>query len=207
MRYTLWSRGKLIGHTDLDIHTITSTMRQGFVEPTEEGRPVLADATGVWRAIAEVNRDCRTAVRERSARDDALIFDAMARREELDLELRDEKGDGFECEFIRITDLFDMNSGIVDEMSDTEEEREAEFEISLSSLSGEAREELLAQRAEFDAEVEAAVADFREEQDESHRFGSLYPPPPPEDPRWETMQYLLQAHLKAPAWELKIESD
>src|SRR3954470_17489846 len=59
MRYTLWSRGRLVGHTALDIHTMTCGMRQGFVEPTLEGRQILADATGVWRTMAEVKRGGR----------------------------------------------------------------------------------------------------------------------------------------------------
>ena len=200
MRYTLWSQGRLVGHTDLDIHTITSTMRQGFVEPTAEGRQVLADATGVWRAIAEVKRDCRATVRARNAADDALVLESMNRREGQNLELRDENGALFECAFIRITDLFDMNNGLVDEMSDTEEEQEAAFQIRLSALSGAARDEALADRARSHEEIEAAVAEMLEQCDDD-TDGSSWPPPPPEDPRWDTMQYLLQAHLKAPEWE------
>jgi hypothetical protein len=205
MRYSLWSHGRLVGHTDLDIHTVTSTMRQGFVEPTEEGRSLLADATGVWRAIAEVKRSCRAASRERNASDDALVLESMNRREELDLELRDETGAVFECDYIRITDLVDMESGIVDEMGDTEEEIDAAFQIGLSALPSDAQEQALAHRAESDAEIEATVAELLEEREEDQMFGSSYPPPPPEDPRWETMQYLLQAHLAAPDWDPDVD--
>ena len=125
MRYTLWSRGLLVGHTDLDIHTVTSTMRQGFVEPTEEGRHVLVAETGVWRAIAQMKRERRARGEGRENDDHGIVLAAMERRADHDLELRDEGGARFECSFIRITDLFDMNSGVVDEMSDTEEEEEA----------------------------------------------------------------------------------
>jgi hypothetical protein len=207
MRYTLLSRGRIVGHTDLDVLTITPTMRQGFVVPTGAGRALLADATGVWRAIAEVKRGCRAAVRERTAGDDALILAAMSRREAVDFELRDEHGVVFDCEYIRITDLFDMNNGLVDEMSDTEEEQEAAFQIHLSTLSADAREAALAQRAESDAEIEAEITEFLEERDEDSMLGSGYPPPPPEDPRWDTMQYLLQTHLKGPDWESELEVD
>lgn len=205
MPYTLLSHGRVVGHTDLDIHTVTSTMRQGFVEPTEEGRPLLVDATGVWRAIAEMKR-ARRARGEGRETDDHTIVEAASRRQyDLDLELRDENGVVFECDFIRITDLFEMNSGLVDEMSETEEEEEAEFQIKLSALSGQERDEALARRAELDesinADVEAILAERQEERDEQEMFGSSWPPSPPEDPRWDTMQYLLQAHLKAPAWE------
>jgi len=200
MRYTLWSGGRLVGRTDLDISTITPTMLQGFVEPTPEGRQLLADATGVWRALAEVRRGCR-ARGERSPNDDALVLESMRRREDLAFELRNENGILFECDFIRICDLFDLDNGIADEMSQTQEEEEAEFQIGLSALSGDAREEALARRAEADAEVEAMVSDMLADQEERSAFGSGWPSSPPADPRWETMQYLLQVHLKGDEWE------
>jgi hypothetical protein len=201
MRYTLWSRGRLVGHTDLDVHTITSTMRQGFVEPTPEGKVALQDATGVWRAMAEVKRGAR-ARGAKGENDIELLQNPVERRESLNLELRDATGNPFECAFIRITDLFDMNAGIVDEMCDTEEEEEAAFQIRLSSLSGAAREEALATRAALNAEIDEMVADIMEERDEQRMYDSDWPPPSAEDPRWDTMQYLLQAHLAGPDWEL-----
>ena len=194
MRYTLWSRGRLVGHTDLDVQTVTSTMRQGFIEPTEEGRHLLADATGVWRTMAEVKR----AARARGGpgdNDGELFLAAVQRREDLEFELRDEHGAPFECAFVRVTDLFDLENGVVDEMDDTEEEREAAFQIRLSALSEEEREAALAERAASDAEIEAMVEEMLEEREEDE--ASLIP----EDPRFHTMQYLMQVHLKAPAWE------
>jgi hypothetical protein len=205
MHYTLWSRGRLVGHTDLDIETVTSSMRQGFVEPTEEGKTLLADATSVWRAIAQMKRERRARGDGPEKDDHRIVLAAMERREALDLELRDEAGVRFDCEFIRITDLFDMNAGVVDEMSDTDEEEEAAFQKRLSALSGDARETALAQRAEMQeriaAGVEEMLADFEEQQADQEAIGSAWPPPPAEDPRWETMQYLLQAHLAPPGWE------
>ena len=205
MRYTLWSRGLLVGHTDLDIHTVTSTMRQGFVEPTEDGRAVLVDETGVWRAIAQMKRDRRARGDSRANDDHELVLAAMERRAEHELELRDEQGAVFECEFIRITDIFDVNSGVVDEMSETEEEEEAEFQARISALSSEEREAALSERAAMNARIQSEIAELldeiQEERDDQEMFGSAWPPPAPEDPRWDSMQYLLQAHLKAPAWE------
>jgi hypothetical protein len=205
MHYTLWSRGRLVGHTDLDIETVTPSMRQGFVEPTEVGKPLLVDATSVWRAIAQMKRERRARGDGPETDDHRIVLAAMERRETLDLELRDEAGARFDCEFIRITDLFDMNAGVVDEMSDTDEEEEAAFQKRLSALSGDAREAALAQRAEMNASIAAGVeemlADFEEQQADQEMLGSAWPPPPAEDPRWETMQYLLQAHLAAPGWE------
>lgn len=195
MRYTLWSRGRLVGRTDLDVHTVTPTMRQGFIEPTPDGAPLLANATGVWRALAEVKRDSR-ARGTPAAHDDSLVLAAIERREQLDFELRDENGRVFDCDVIRVCDLFDLDRGIAEEMSDTEEEEEAEFQIYLSGLSGQPRDDALASRAELFADIEAMVEEMREERDERIMFASAWPPPAPEDPRWETMQYLLQVHLK-----------
>jgi hypothetical protein len=197
MRYTLSSRGRVVGHTDLDIYTITATMRQGFVEPTSDGRPLLADATGVWRALAEQKRVARARGEKRDA-DHDLVIEAFRRREDLDLELRDEHGNLFDCDFMRVYDLFDAAAGVVDEMNDTEEEEQAEFEIQLSKLPPERREEALAKRRELNAEAEAFVAEMLADRDEERELGSSWPPPPPEDPRWDTMQYHLQVFLKEP---------
>jgi hypothetical protein len=117
---------------------------------------------------------------------------AMDRRELLRLQLRDERGDVFDCESIRIYDLMDD----VDEMNDTEEEEQAAFEIYVSSLEPEERAEALAQRAADQAEIEEFAALWLEERKEREMLNSDWPPPAPEDPRWDTMQYHLQVHLK-----------
>jgi hypothetical protein len=196
MRYTLWSRGRLLGHTDLDIHTVTPTMRQGFIEPAEDGRPLLQDATCVWRAMAERKRAIRARGGVELPEDDHLVMAAMRRRDALDFELRDENDQVFECEFMRIYDLFDIEAGVVEEMGDTEEEQEAEFEVFLSGLSPEERSEAIADRAQREAEIEEWVAEMEQDWEEKRMFQSSWPPPPPDDPRWDTMQYHLQVHLK-----------
>ena len=120
----------------------------------------------------------------------------MRRREAVNLELRDEAGVVFECQYMRVYDLFDMNSGLLEDMHDTEEEEQAKFEIYLSRLSPEQRAEALAQRAESDAEIEEAVAELHEEREEQELYGSAWPQPE-EDPRWDTMQYHLQVYLRS----------
>jgi hypothetical protein len=197
MRYSLWSGDRLLGHTDLDIHTVTSRMRQGFIDPTPDGIPLLRDATGVIRAMAEQQRARRARGGDKTTDDHDLFDESVRRREALNLELRDEAGAVFECDFMRVYDLFDMHSGAVEDMQDTEEEAEAEFEIHLSSLSAQERVEALARRAESDAEVEEMFAEFQAEREEQELYGSGWPPPPPEDPRWDTMQYHLQVFLSS----------
>jgi hypothetical protein len=179
MRYSLWSHDRLLGYTELDIPTITPTMRQGFVEPIPEGRRLLEDATGVWRAMAERKRRQRARGGEELAEDDDIVTTAMGRRETLDLELRDDRGDVFESEYIRVYDLFDSRNGTLDAMCDTEEEQEAAFEI------------------------EEFVAELRQDWKDQEMYGSNWPPPI-EDPRWETMQYHLQVHLKGCFDDLEI---
>ena len=190
MRYSLWSRGRLVGRTDLDVHTISASMRQGFIEPTPEGLELLSDATGVPRALAESRRGQR-ARGGRVDSDLALIQQAIDRREALAFELRDESGAIFEFDFIRVYDNFDERA--VDEMCATAEEEEAEFEAHLSSLSGAAREEAIARRRQMEADVEADVQQILAERDEQEErgWGST-----PEDARWDTMQYFIQVHLK-----------
>jgi hypothetical protein len=171
-------------------------MRQGFIEPTPEGKPLLEDATGVWRAMAAHQRAKRSRDGEETAEDLELVTTAQNRREELNLELRDEEGVVFECDFMRVYDLFDMNSGVIDDMGETEEEEQADFEVYLSGLSSEQRADELARRAATDAELEEILAEFQQQRDEEALLGSSWPPPPDEDPRWNTMQYHLQVFLK-----------
>lgn len=193
MRYSLWSHDRLVGYTDLDIPTVTPTMRQGFVEPTDEGKSLLEDATGVWRAMATRKRLQRARDGEELPEDDELVLVAMERRECLDLELRDESGEVF-GEWIRIYDLFDSKAGVTFEMGDTEEEQEADFQIRLSGLSPDEQTKALAERAAFQAEIEEFVEQVLEDQRDNEMFNSSWPPPV-DDPRWDAMQYHLQVHL------------
>jgi hypothetical protein len=150
--------------------------------------------------MAEIQRGIR-ARGNRPSGDSDIFRAAVDRRENLDLELRDETGQPFGCAFIRITDLVDVENGVVEEMCETEEEEEARFQIHLSTLSDDAREAALAKRAESNAEIEQMVDEVMAERDEDQMFGSGWPPSPPEDPRWKTMRFLLQAHLESDDWE------
>jgi hypothetical protein len=205
MRYTLWSRGRLVGHTDLDIHTISENMRQGFVEPTEEGKPLLRDATAVWRTMAERRRAQRARDGVELPGDLDLVMASMDRREALNLELRNEEDEVFQCDFMRVYDLFDYKAGVIDEMCETPEELEVDYQLFLSEMSPEERAEAEATRAEDDAEIEEFIAAWKEGRDEEAMFHSSWPPQPEEDPRWDTMQYHLQVFLKGSIRELEEE--
>src|SRR5215510_14181549 len=116
MRYSLWSRQRLLGHTDLDIPCVTKHLMQGFIEPTPEGSRHLPKATGVPRAAsAGLVRNLTEA--ERHGRE-AEFRGAASAREELDLELRLEDGTVFSCDFIRVYDL--RENVLSDELLDDE---------------------------------------------------------------------------------------
>ena len=196
MHYTLWSHGRLVGHTDLDIHTITPTMRQGFIEPTEEGRALLRDATGVLRTIAAERRRRSHGVPLGSRYLDEVEA-ACDRREALDLELRDESGAVFECEFMRVYDLREMERAWEsDNLNDPDEMDSAEY---LAALSPEERVEREARRAADEAMLEEWIDEIEHERADEAMYHSAWPPPAPEDGRWATMQYYLQVYLKGHA--------
>src|SRR3954462_481808 len=107
MRYSLWSHNRLVAHTELDIPCVQDHLRQGFLHPTPEGQRLLVDATGVSAICAKRPRKF-----SEWSNDDAYLAAftrAVERREALDLMLRDESGATFECDFIRVYDLFDRS--------------------------------------------------------------------------------------------------
>jgi hypothetical protein len=195
MRYTLWSHGCLVGHTDLDIHTVTPTMRQGFIEPTPEGAAALRDATGVMRTMAEDRQKAGTPGYSREAYLD-LFQAACERREAVEFELRDEQGEVFECEYMRVYDLREMESQWGPASPEAEAAEERELQAHLESLSPEDRAELEASMAADEAMIAEWLDEMKEDQAEEEMYHSSWPPPPAPDERWETMQYHLQVFLK-----------
>jgi hypothetical protein len=92
---------------------------------------------------------------------------AVSARESLDLELHLEDGSVFPCDFIRVYDLRD--DWLDDESLDDDEPLDPEIQ----------------------AEIDADVAAWEED-----RNSEAWSPPAPEDPRWDTMQYLIQVFLE-----------
>lgn len=177
MPYTLWSHGRLVGHTDLDIPCVQDHIRQGFIEPTEEGRRILVDATGVPAVMAEGRRGRRDGTKD----DDTVMAEFSAacdRREALELELRDEDGARFECDFIRVYDLQDQS--LHDDVFD------AELDETLEPVSEEERQADDDERAAFERDLAVLLEDVED------KYGSSWSPP---DERWETMQYHMVVFL------------
>jgi len=169
MPYTLWSHGRLVGYTELDIPCVQSHIMQGFIEPTEAGRPLLADAAGV-PAVCAANR--RAQKQSGRAKNDDAEMDAFQRacdrREALHLELRDGDGTHVEVEWIQVNDIqSDPFADITDDDDDDEELEE-----------------------ELQAEIDAAIAEWKSRFD-----GEEWKGEPEPDPRWETMQYHCMVYL------------
>lgn len=169
MPYSLWSHGRLLGHTDLDIPCVQSHLRQGFIDPTELGERLLPDAVGVPAACVELHRIRKLRGSDDWAADSELFRAAVERREALDLKLRDENGDDFEFDFVRVYDLRDTSWE--DDIDDDEDDIEVD--------------------AEFAAAIEEDLASLRE----SDMYGSTWSPV---DERWDTMRYHIMVHLDRP---------
>ena len=109
MRYTLWSRSRLLGYTELDLPHVQEQVRMGFIEPTPEGLRLLPDATGVPSAAHALAKAAKRAVnrRETGLTEFADFCSACDRREALELVLRDEADVVLQCEWIQINDLDD----------------------------------------------------------------------------------------------------
>jgi hypothetical protein len=179
MQYTLWSRGKRLGHTDLDLPHVQDRVRMGFIEPTEEGTRLLPDATGVPAAAHALAKAARRAAHQRyeALTEFADFRAACDRREALDLELRDEMGVLFPCEWIRINDIDDQ-SWAEDDFDD-DEDLDPELEAAI----------------DHDAELIESSLD----EDDASYFDEddLDCPSPwePPDPRWETSRYHVMVYL------------
>ena len=179
MRYSLWSHNRLVAHTALDIPCVQDHLRQGFLDPTPEGQRLLVDATGVFAICARRPRNF-----SEWSKDDAYLAAftrAVERREALDLVLRDEAGAIFECDFIRVYDLYDLSRQI--DADDDSDEREAPW---LDPLDEE---------DEIDSDL---VTEMEEDWSTTDDLDLYTPGWIPHDERWDTMQYHIQVFLKRP---------
>jgi hypothetical protein len=98
MPYTLWSRNRLIGETDLGFIYRENRYRVGWFHPNEFGERLMPTATGVgpaMRAEAILGPDGTLS---------ADLLAAIDQCESLELELRGPDGERFETEDIGIID-------------------------------------------------------------------------------------------------------
>jgi hypothetical protein len=122
MPYTLWSRGRLLGETDLGFVQIYSNLRMGWFRPSAQGEGLMSVLTGTGPALRKVGRLMRNPLRNamriapdndeeewpRDIRATTAYADLVSSVDELEsmaIELRDSDGRRVETEHIGIDDM------------------------------------------------------------------------------------------------------
>lgn len=179
MPYTLWSRDRLLGETELDYVRCFEKHRMGGFHPTEMGEKLMPVITGVAKATLNLARSI-SSESDSSATDTTEYADtvaAQAHYDALELELRGPDGAVIPTEWIDVRDL-EFLEALVDE-------REREEDI-FGSSEDEA----------IDPELEAAIQHDLAIIDEWHAND------PPEDESWEEpepLRYQIQVGLVSDA--------
>jgi hypothetical protein len=185
MLYTLFSRGRVLGTTELDLPAVQSHVRMGFVEPSADGLRSLPDAVGVADAVTALSRAAKHAPNgvEYSLTEYADFAAVVDRREALKLELRDATGELFPAEWIQIMDLTVDPFAIEEHYEDDETEEDEGFD---------AETELESEFAdEYDGPFDLPD-DWLTEVDEFDATPRGWLPP---DPRWESMKYHIMVYM------------
>jgi hypothetical protein len=120
--YTLWSRGRLLGESDLGFVQVYSNMRMGWFHPSPGGEKLMPVLTGTGPALRRVGRllgnPIRKAMRGPSCQADgewpkdirsttayADLVSSVDELESMALELRDSDGIRLETEHVGIDDV------------------------------------------------------------------------------------------------------
>lgn len=108
--YTLWSRGRLLGESELDLVHCISKLRTGFLYPTALGKtllPVAAAVSSASIAFSEALEIVQSESREATWRrlpEYADYHSACDAFEALELELRDPHGNVISTEYLEVRD-------------------------------------------------------------------------------------------------------
>ena len=161
MSYTIWSRGRLLGRTDLGFVRCIRKSRMGWFHPTPDGEKLMHVATGVSAAMfAYVHRDrhlvdsigapALAQAIDRSA-EGADLAAAFQHLEALELELRRDDGSVVPTESLGIQDMVALMERYCEEDDDDpdgyNDDEEEEF------LRDELRE-ISARELQLDADLE-----------------------------------------------------
>ena len=148
MPYTLWSKDRLLGESELDYIGNTDKHMMGDFIATDAGEQLMPIITGVRRAIIEMGR-ARRAVESsdrwkpdaiRSSEEYADVAEATAHLEGLELQLRDPAGQIVAADWIDVTD--------------TEYTLSLANDFELNDLEGELREQMELQSIDFDQDAD-----------------------------------------------------
>jgi hypothetical protein len=122
MSYTVWSRGRLLGETDLGFVQIYSNMRMGWFRPSPDGEKLMSVLTGTGPALKKVGRllsnPLRAAMRAPADEDGdewprdirrttayADLVSSIDELESMELQLWDPSGNVLETEYLGIDDV------------------------------------------------------------------------------------------------------
>lgn len=118
MTYTLWSRGRLLGHSDLGYARVQPLHRMGTLVPTEEGERLLPVASGVSAAIIAWGNAMRGGAQKAASpgggplpvQENADLLSALDERDALGLILCGPDGHVIPTEWIDVRDCAFMQS-------------------------------------------------------------------------------------------------
>jgi hypothetical protein len=113
MKYTVWSRGRLVGETDLGYAQFRPNLRAGDFFPSEEGQKLMPVATESHTLSRGQDSDPETKY--------ADMMSAYDRCEALMLELRGEDGRVIDTEWIAIRDTEMILSSLSDDELDLDD--------------------------------------------------------------------------------------
>src|ERR1043166_8607248 len=122
MPYTLWSRGRLLGDTDLGFVQVFSNVRMGWFPPSPLGETLMSVPTGTGPALHRVGRLMRHPIRSairapvpegsewpppdiRASTAYADLVSSVDELEAMQLQLRDPDGNVMEVEHLGIDDM------------------------------------------------------------------------------------------------------
>jgi hypothetical protein len=112
MTYTLWSRGRLLGESDLGYARCLPRHRMGTLHPTDVGDRLLPVAAGVsaagiafGRAFDRLEQAGRRCSREQCVPEHVDLVSAVDEREALAMELRGPDGAVIPTEWIDVRDV------------------------------------------------------------------------------------------------------
>lgn len=161
MQYTLWSRGRCLGQTDLGFVYRENGYRCGWFHPNDVGERLMPDATGVAPAM----RTEFTIGPDETLHADVLA--AIDAEEALELELRGPHGMRIETESIGIIDTHYLLSIPNNDLIDEDEANKL--------------------TPEQEAEVEEMVAEWHA----AHPEAAYLPDEEPEFPRYQIQVHLV----------------
>ena len=143
MTYTLWSRGRLLGSSELDYVRTEPRVRWGALQPAEGAEALLAIAAGVPEAGIALGRMLRDGARDESMSTEARcaaihglteyadLAAAFVHRDALELELRGPDGAVIPTEDVDVRDTEFL-------LSLAGEEHERDWWDDLDAMAGEA---------------------------------------------------------------------